>query len=204
MVWSCSPLPCLPALTRSVPIRIPPAREPRHREAARWLSLSGALASAAIAGAGGLMLEYGRTHPDTVFTSRLRLDGSWLIGAGSASTLFTPMLGEWYADQWVTPGLELRGVGIGAGLIGIAAYFTSGSPCQQFGDTCLGGAPHDPKPATVLISIGAATYLGGMILDIVRAPGAADRYNERHVEVVPTAVAGASGLHPGIGLSATF
>ncbi|HEU4728947.1 MAG TPA: hypothetical protein VFT22_13680 [Kofleriaceae bacterium] len=76
-------------------------------------------------------------------------------------------------------GAKLRGLGIGIGLTGVAAYFASGHPCQRFGDTCFGEQPHDPRPATVVISIGAATYLGGMIYDLVRAPGAADRYNAR-------------------------
>lgn len=182
----------------------PPARAPRNRETARWLSLGGTLASAVVAGAGGLMLEYGRDHADTASTSRMRLEGSWLIGIGAGSTLVTPLLGEWYAERWGGPGLDLRVAGIGVGLIGVAAYFLSGSRCQQFGDECFGGAPHDPKPATVLISIGAAAYLGGIVYDIVHAPDAADRYNQRHAQIAPMPVASATGLHPGVGLSAAF
>jgi hypothetical protein len=183
----------------------PPARPPRHRATARWLSLGGALASATLAGVGGLMLKYGRAHrPRTDSSIRIGHDGAWLIGIGGVSTLFTPALGEWYAGEWFTPGMELRGVGIGIGLGGIAAYFLSGHRCEQFGDQCFNYQPRDPRPATVLISIGAATYLGGMILDIVRAPDAADRYNARHVQFVPTAITGASGLHPGLELRAAF
>jgi hypothetical protein len=182
-----------------------PRHELRHRETARWSSLGGTLTSLAVAGIGAAMLKYGRDHhPETSFSSSMRLYGSWLIGIGGASTLFTPTLGEWYAGEVITGGLKLRGVGVGIGLIGIAAYFLSGKECQQFGSTCFGGEPHDPVPATVLISIGSATYLGGMIYDIVRAPGAADRYNALHVELRPTAIWSPSGIHPGIGLSARF
>lgn len=177
-----------------------PTSAVRHRETARWWSLGATLASLTIAGAGAAMLDYGRTHPDTTFTSRLRLDGSWLIGLGAASTLITPAFGEWYAGEAITGGLVLRGTGIGIGLIGLAAYFLSGTP-EGFGQTYV---PHDPVPATVLFSIGGAAYLGGMIYDIVRAPGAVDRSNARHVMLVPTAVASASGVAPGVGLRATF
>ncbi|HEX3761830.1 MAG TPA: hypothetical protein VHW23_24190 [Kofleriaceae bacterium] len=172
----------------------PPAPEPRNRETARELSLGGTLASAVIAGAGGLLMASDRHQPA----------GPWLIGIGAGSTLFTPLLGEWYAERWGGPGLDLRVAGIGVGLIGVAAYFVSGSRCQQFGDQCFGGTPHDPGPATVLISIGAVVYLGGIVYDIVRAPDAADRYNQRHLQIAPIAVGSATGLHAGLGLSAAF
>ena len=178
--------------------------QPRHRETARWWSLGGSLASVAIAGTGGAMLKYGRIHSGTAFGSSMRRDGAWLIGIGSASSLFTPAFGEWYAGEAITGGMKLRGAGIGVGLIGIAAYFASGRPCQQFGNSCTGGKPHDPVPATVVISIGATAYLAGMIYDVVTAPAAADRYNAGHLQLSPTAILSASGLHPGIGLGATF
>jgi hypothetical protein len=176
---------------------------PRSRSRARLLSLGGTLASAAITGAGGLMLAYGFAN-GRGYDQRyggLRRNGKIVAGIGGATTLFTPSIGAWSSGEALTTGAEIRASGIALGLLGVAIYFATKSPCQQFGDSCLGGSPPNATAATVPIVLGGIVYLGGITHDIfVDAPAAADRYNARHITASPVLLPTATGAVPGLGV----
>lgn len=180
-------------------------RKPRDRETAYWLSYGTTVASTALVGTAFLLAEtyrpseHGRLANDVA--TGLVIGG--LVGA--VGTLVGPSLGEWYAGgPALTTGLKVRGLGIGVGLLAIPAYLATGSSCNQWGTSCLGGSPRDPAGAIVLVSIGAAVYAGGMIYDVIDAAPTADRYNAHHVTLAPAAIATAGGLIPSVGLSGVF
>jgi len=187
-----------------------PGHPPRNRETARWLSIGGVLTSAAIAGVGAGMLEYGFMDSrgyDRSFAG-VRRTGEVLVGVGAATTLFTPSIGEWYAGQAFSTGMKLRATGIGVGLLGAAIYGASGSSesCVMFdgANYCSGGSPRNVAAASVPVAIGVALYVGGILYDLVDAPSAADRYNARHVEILPAALKTPTGILPGVALGGTF
>jgi hypothetical protein len=187
-----------------------PGHKPRNRETARWLSIGGVLASAAIAGVGAGMLEYGflgNRGYDQSF-ARVRRTGEVLIGVGAGTTLFTPSIGEWYSGQAISTGMKLRMTGVGVGLLGAAIYAATGSSesCLMIDHAsyCGGGSPPDVAAASVPVGIGVALYVSGIIYDLVDAPSAADRYNARHVEVLPTILPTPTGTLPGVALGGTF
>jgi hypothetical protein len=69
---------------------------------------------------------------------------------------------------------------------------------------CGGGRPPDVAAASVPVAIGVALYAAGIIYDLVDAPSAADRYNTRHVEILPTILPTPRGTLPGVALGGTF
>jgi hypothetical protein len=187
-----------------------PGHKPRNRETARWLSIGGVLSSAAIAGVGAGLLEYGfmdNRGYDQSF-ARVRRTGEVLLGVGAATTLITPSIGEWYSGQAFSTGMKLRATGIGVGLIGAAIYAATSSSesCFMFdgANYCGGGSPPDVAAASVPVAIGVALYASGIIYDLVDAPSAADRYNARHVEILPTILPMPRGTLPGVAPGGTF
>jgi hypothetical protein len=187
-----------------------PGHKPRDREVARWLSIGGVLTSAAIAGVGAGLLEYGFMDGrgyDQGF-AHVRRTGEVLVGVGAATTLITPSIGPWYSGQAFTTGMTLRATGIGVGLLGAAIYAATGSSesCFMFdgANYCGGGSPHNVAAASVPVAIGAALYVSGIIYDLVDAPSAADRYNARHIEILPATLKTPTGTLPGVALGGTF
>jgi hypothetical protein len=196
------------AITSGV-VAAEPGHKPRNRETARWLSIGGVLTSAAIAGVGAGMLEYGFTGNrgyDQGYAGVRRI-GTVLLSVGAATTLITPSIGEWYSGQAFSTGMKLRATGIGVGLLGAAIYVVTGlgESCLMINEMSCGG-PSSPNvaAASVPIAIGAALYAGGIIYDLVDAPSAADRYNARHLEILPTALSTPAGTLPGVALGGTF
>lgn len=123
-----------------------------------------------------------------------------LAGAGVAGLLLAPSMGEWYSDEFLTPGLGLRVAGPVIALVGLGAF-----PCHQLGD---GSGCNTLGPAqNAALVVGAGAFIAGVAYDIWDAPRAAGRYNRSHssVAVTPMTMRGPSGS-PAYGLyfSATY
>jgi hypothetical protein len=181
----------------------PPDRPVRNRQLARWLSIGGVIGSAALAGTGALMVEYSLTGGRGYNPAYRPLErhGEILIGIGAGTTVFTPELGEWYAGDFITTGVELKAVGMGFGLISLAVYFGSKSACGDL--FCMGPMRPDVTATAAVAAIGAAFFVAGSIYDLVDAAAAADRFNARFA-VTPTVIPTPNGMAAGIGLSGRF
>lgn len=146
---------------------------------ATLLALAGAVLPVAV------MVATSETGDDDLFS-----------GALLASTL-TPSLGHWYAGEFLTTGMALRGVG---GLLVIAGVAQALS--------CFEGCSDGAGAAGGLILAGAGSYVGGTIYDVATAGAAARRYNRSHgaqMAVAPTMIpAGGGAMAMGMGVSGSF
>jgi hypothetical protein len=124
------------------------------------LSLGGTIASYAVmVGA----IAYGEDNEEGPMAG--------LATVGAFGAMFAPSFGHWYAGQFGTRGLALRGVASGLALTAMVWAFTE---CPLFGDHCedSGG----PK----LLALGAlGLWIGGTIDDIATAPGRVRDHNRR-------------------------
>ena len=101
---------------------------------------------------------------------------------GAIGIVAAPTAGHWYAGRIVTRGLGLRAAGL---VVLIAGGLADSEGCGLFYS-----GHGDPEPddcgdnfrttkGTALMAAGAALFLGGTVDDIITAPGAARRRNER-------------------------
>jgi hypothetical protein len=173
---------------------------PKSEDVALWLSAGGALTSAALAGVGGLLALatddncFGGNCPPARHPT-LNKVGEAMFTTGVLTSALTPMLGEWYANKYLTAGLGLRAGGAVLALIG-----------SYRGCTCGIEAPlHDPNYG--LIGVGLAVYVGGVVYDVATARSVTRDYNASHplhVTVVPTTIAQRSGQSYGFGVAGSF
>lgn len=129
-----------------------------------------------------------------------------VLYAGLVSSVITPSLGEWYAGEWLTPGMAVRVAAVGLATFAVAHEQhdipcdpTSGSPP---GSTCKAFT----GDGVALLGIAAIAYIGGAAWDVENAGDAVDRANQRTggFALVPTALATPTGLAPGLYFSATY
>jgi hypothetical protein len=116
-----------------------------------------------------------------VFASQTQNDS--LGAVGMAATFFGPSTGHWYAHQYLTRGLGVRGLGAVTAFGGLVAALEA---CPIFAEE---GQCHDTTVGETLMLVGAGAYVVGTIDDIVTAPGAAYRANRaliQDVAIVPT------------------
>ncbi len=125
--------------------------------------------------------------------------GNTMIGIGVVSLIFTPSLGHLYgADRLFTKGLNVRLLGLGAGLLGVGAYRVV-HDCEEDEAWCR----------KVNYGIGltaAAIAMVGVVHDILTARPATDRANATRaagVTVSPLVVPTADGSI-GLGVSGAF
>jgi hypothetical protein len=119
---------------------------------------------------------------------------SGLALTGLFSSLVTPSFGHFYADDPLTWGLPVRIASFGIMFWGLMEALD----CQ---DNCTS------NKAGVIFGAGLLTLGGGMLYDIVQAPAAARRYNERHglqLTLSPTFLRAAHDRVPALGLSGAF
>jgi len=132
----------------------------------------------------------GTTGSWLVILGATRLDdqsprGRELLGLGLIGALAGPSFGHWYAHSTFTRGLGLRLAGAAAEALTLVLV---AKICED--DCTL------PPFVTGLSLAGAGLYLWGTVDDMVTAPRAARRYNERlhDVALAPLAHPGGGGL----------
>lgn len=119
-------------------------------------------------------------------------DQFWqLMAGGGAAILIGPSLGNWYAGQLDSTGLNLRlggGLAVGVGVALVASGFSFGDGGND-GEVLLGG----------LIGLaGAGMVAAGTVLDVINAPMAVAR--RHHVAIAPMI----SPRQTGLALAGTF
>jgi len=124
-----------------------------------------------------------------------------MLWAGLATSIVTPSAGEFYAGEYVTPGMAVR-----IGAVGLATYSIVN---ERKIVTCNDGSGANCKVflpnGVAILGLAAIAYVGGAAYDVIDAPDAADRYNNRHGFVIaPTAMATPTGLAPGVYFSAIY
>ncbi len=127
-----------------------------------------------------------------------------LISGGFLASTLTPSLGHWYAGEFLTTGMALRGVGGLLFITGVAQALSGACWGGDDGSSCGG----DEDDGEALILLGAGAYVGGMIYDVATAGAAARRYNRKHgaqMAVAPTMIPAAGGaMAMGMGVSGSF
>lgn len=120
-----------------------------------------------------------------------------LLYTGLGTSLITPSLGQMYAGEYITLGMGVRALAVGL------AVFAVEHEVRTVSCTGMAGMCKDlTGNATVLLGIAGIAYIGGTAYDVADAADSVDRYNRRHgVFVSPVALAGPTGLAPGLGLS---
>ncbi len=113
-----------------------------------------------------------------------------VIVAGAVGLALLPSAGHWYAHDYLSTGLLLR-----AGAVAGAAVLYGVLPCHR------GDSPYEPctSPGAqgVALGLGAAAFGIGVLWDIGSAPGAAERYNDKHslsANLVPVVTRSGYGL----------
>lgn len=137
-----------------------------------------------------LVLSLGGTAAAvSMFAVGYRTDQPALLAGGAITALAAPSFGHIYAGEYVTPGTIVRFCGAGLALAGLVAAMSHwDSP---------GGTP---DYAGVLAITGGSLFAAGSLYDIVTAPKAVRRYNEKHaISLSPSVVS--SGGPAGVGLS---
>jgi len=143
----------------------------------------------------GLSLA-GTAVPLAITIAAVSTDQDELALAGAAGMLLGPSLGHWYAGRVVTGGLALRAGGTALMFVG-ALQALGHTLCHGHEDDCGGDG-------SALLIGGAAAFVGGTIYDVATAGRQARRWNEKHFDLAPMVVRGASGKAPGFGIAGTF
>jgi hypothetical protein len=171
------------------------ARAEKKRDVAKVLSSGGAAVSGALVVTAFLIAD-----PNDYINRPLFYTGAGL-------SLLTPSFGEWYAGEWITPGMAARVVSLGLATVALTheqettacnSGATNGQQCQS-----LTGA------GFALLGLAAIGFVGGIWYDALDAPDAVDRYNQRHgLSLAPAAMpvpGGAPGqVAPGLMLGGRF
>lgn len=163
----------------------------KSRQTATLLSAIPASVSGAIAVSGFVFAPEGRpTNPPLLYT-------------GIGMLFVTPSIGEFYAGQYLTWGMAVRGAAAGLAVWTLESQtkvvtcdtaHTSDEKCKGFTEN-----------AYPLLGIAAIAFVGGVWYDVLDAKDAADRYNVEHgYMVAPTVVPSATGPAPGVMLSGSF
>jgi hypothetical protein len=117
-----------------------------------------------------------------------------LLAAGIGGLVIGPSLGEWYAHDYFSPGLGLRGAGAALIIAGLGCFNgIAGPPCP----------PRDNSGTAVAV-IGAVVIAGGTLCDLLTAGRSAREWNAAHVRVVPTVIGSAGRQTVGVGLGGNF
>jgi len=156
----------------------PPAADDKDPNVALGLSLGGTALSI------GMFVVGAKTNSDQ------------LVVAGLLSSAITPSIGEWYAGEYLTWGMGIRAAGASMAIVGFAEAFCF--------DDCQG---KNQSPGEALFAIGAIGYGAGMIYDIVHAPAAAKKHNDRQrakLMVTPAAYPTSTGPVPGVMVGGSF
>ena len=128
-----------------------------------------------------------------------------LISGGFLASTLTPSLGHWYAGEFLTTGMALRGVG---GLLFITGVAQALSGACWGGGDCGGSGGGGENDGAALILLGAGSYVGGTVYDVATAGAAARRYNRTHgaqMAVAPTMIPSAGGaMAMGMGVRGSF
>jgi hypothetical protein len=167
-----------------------PARAEKNRDTAQILSVAGTIASSALV----LSSFFIGTNTGEV--------NEPLLYAGLGTSIFTPSLGQYYAGEYLTLGMGVRG--------GAAAFALIAFAAEQETTTCDNGTSPNQKctsltgPGYALMGLAAIAYVGGCAWDVEDAPDAADRANHVHMAITPTIVPTPNGAVPGVYFSATY
>jgi hypothetical protein len=98
-------------------------------------------------------------------------------GLGIVALVVAPSAGRWYAGEFGTGPMLVRGLGAASLVTGVAAAFgASYNDCRDCDNS------KDKEQASLLITAGGIALLGGTIYDIATAGDAARRYNRAHRE----------------------
>lgn len=127
-----------------------------------------------------------------------------LLYTGLVTSVFTPSLGNWYAGEYLTWGMAVRGGAAALGVYALAAQYetvtcanasSSTQQCKQIQSTGI-----------ALLIVAAIAYVGGSAYDVLDASDAVDRYNSRHgIQLTPTAMRGVNGAPtPGLAVVGRF
>jgi hypothetical protein len=145
-----------------------------------------------------------------VFTSFLLTDphnpyNVPLFYSGVATSIVTPSLGEYYAEQYLTWGEALRAGAAGLAILGV--NLTTPTSCLTTADD--NSCSRISTAGIAILGAGLIIYIGGMFYDVLDAPDAVDRYNynaRMHVMLAPGLMPSSTGAPPGGGLwlSGTF
>jgi len=120
-----------------------------------------------------------------------------LLFSGLGTSLVTPSLGEMYAGEYITLGMGVRALAVGAAVYAVEHEERTVS-CTARTGMCKDLTGN----AVVLLGLAGIAYIGGAAYDVGDASNAVDRYNRRHgIFVSQVALASPSGLAPGLGLS---
>ncbi len=139
---------------------------------------------------GGAALSVG------MFAIGAKTNSDQLVTAGLLSSALTPSIGEWYAGEYLTWGMGIRAASASIALVGIAEAFCF--------DDCQG---KDQSSGEALFALGAIGYGAGMIYDIVHAPAAARKHNDRQrarLMITPAAYPTSIGPVPGVMVGGSF
>jgi hypothetical protein len=139
---------------------------------------------------GGTVLSIG------MFAIGAKTNSDQLAFGGLVSSMVTPSIGEWYAGEYLTWGMGIRAASASIALAGFAEAFCF--------DDCEGS---NQRTGDMLFVIGAIGSGAGMIYDIVHAPAAVKKHNERHranLMVTPTAYPTSTGPAPGVMVGGSF
>ncbi len=163
----------------AAPAEPPPAPvqpgAPKSETTALLLSLGGTLLPVGLAIGAASSTDSPRTY-------------SWLAVSTVVSATFGPSIGHWYAGKGATRGLGLRLAGGATALLGVGLALAE-CPISFSGDPC------EPGLGIVLLAIGGAVFVGGMVDDVVTAPRRVWRYNqERGFGVAPVVTPSSTGL----------
>ena len=167
------------------------AHADKRRETAQLLSGFGAAASGVLVLTGALWTDdHGDVNRPVFYT-------------GVATSIITPSLGEWYADEWFTPGMAVR--------IAASGLATFALERERTIVTCDYAQTYDQKckvwsgTAIALLGLAAIAYVGGSWYDALDAGDAVDRYHRRHgMSVTPMVLPTPSGVTPGMSLTGAF
>lgn len=135
----------------------------------------------------------GTIAPFMVTVAAVSSDQPELALAGAVGMLIGPSLGHWYAGQYVTGGLLIRGAGAALVLGGLVQAL------DDFG--CEGSC--GSEGATLALA-GAAVFIGGTLYDLATAGRAAREWNEKHLDMGPMVVSSVSGPVAGLGVAGSF
>lgn len=118
-----------------------------------------------------------------------------MLEIGLGTSLITPSLGQWYAHDWLTPGMGIR---VGAAALATVAVATEERTLPCNADPTMNC--HTLKgTGLALLGIAAIAYIGGTAWDVADAGDAVVRYNHRQLtySLAPIMVHGGAGLAVG-------
>lgn len=159
----------------------------KSRDTAKYLSGGASAVSGAVLMLGFLEAPQGETF------------NTPLLYTGLALSTITPSLGEFYAEEWFTPGMGIRIASAGLAVYAIqneqkevrcdTASSSMQPMCKSFTDTGI-----------AVMGLAAIGFVGGMWYDALDAGDAVDRWRRRNnITISPTA-----GAMTGLSIVGTF